>query len=113
MSQPANALWCIVVEERTGERCRVVVRNDAGNWPQSLGSGAADDIRIELAGMPPRAIVVVPSGRHLQVTAQAPDLVRVRGELLRAGASCRVDGAFTIGTMVVTFEHSDGHDDEE
>jgi len=113
MSPPANALWCTVVDGRTGERCRVVVRNEDGSWPQTLGSGANDSIRIELAGMPPRAIVIVPSGRHLQITAQVPDLVHVRGERLGAGAARRVDGAFAIGTMVVTFDHADSDGGDE
>jgi len=113
MSQRSNALWCSVVEERTGERRRVAVRNDAGSWPQTLGSSPDDGIRVDLAAMPPRAILVVPSGRHLQVTAQVPDLVRVRGEQLGMGASRRVDGTFAIGPLLVTFEHAEDHDDED
>ncbi len=112
MSQQPNALWCTVVETRTGARCRVWVRNDAGSWPQTLGSAADDGIRIDLGAMPPHAIRIVPSGSHLSVTAQVPDLVHVRGERLAAGSSRRVDGAFSIGTLFVTFQHG-GCDDEE
>ncbi|MCB9878782.1 MAG: hypothetical protein H6835_14400 [Planctomycetes bacterium] len=106
-------MWCDAFDASSGERCRIEVCNDAGRWPQTLGSSAHDDLCVPLAAMPAQAVRLLPSGPHLQVTALVANLVRVHQELLEAGASRRTDGAFEVGTISVKIHSSTPTDDSD
>lgn len=88
------------------------MRNEVGCWPQHLGSGPDDDIRLPTGAAPARAAALLPSGRHVQVTALVPNLVRVRNETLGEGESRRVDGSFDLGPLRITLR-SAGDDDAD
>ena len=109
MTKPRGDLQCRVVDGDGKELCRVPVRNEVGCWPQTLGSGPDDGIRVDLDAMPEAVVLVDVSGRHLQVTARCPGVVRLRGEVLRQGESCRTDGTFAVGDLLVEIVH-DGDD---
>jgi hypothetical protein len=91
----------------TGRAGVCEVHNTSESWPQYLGSASDDDICIDDPAIPVRAVRIVPSGRHLQVTALVSDCVRVRGSLIALGQHVRVDGAFEIGPVRVRIAFSD------
>lgn len=111
MTRSRGILQCRIADGRGHELCRVPVRNDVGDWPQTLGSGPDDGIRVDLAGIPESVVLLHVSGRHLQVTARRAGVVCIRGERLGQGESRRTDGRFTVGDLTVEIVH-DGTDEE-
>lgn len=96
------------VEDATGALLhRLAVRNTIGSWPQYLGSGVDDDIRVSSPMVPARAVRLVPSGRHMLVTALVAGSVIVDGVLLAEGAERRADRSFEVAGIKVVFDDGD------
>ena len=106
MTPPACIVFTIE-DANGGVLQRLTVRNDVGAWPQHLGSGVSDEIRVASALVPPRAVRLTASGPHFLVTALVDGCVVVGGAPLAAGRSRRADGGFQVAGLRVAFAVDD------